>query len=118
MTSAPSSAAMTDAEKPTTPVAPNVATLRPLRLRCFLSVITSSPRARRSLVVCVCRDFGAAIEPLAHADVQTLVARVSARELHQTIGLGLRCREREPGRSPGTLPDAMRAFAREEIEAG
>ena len=39
------------------------------------------------------RDFGAAIEPLAHADVQTLVARVFARGQHQAIGLGLRWRE-------------------------
>src|SRR5258708_4941693 len=88
--------------------------------RMFLSAIARLPSFRRSLFVCVDRgrDFGAAIEPLAYADVQTLAAAMSARDAHQTIGLNLRCRECEPGRPPRALPDAMRAFPREQIETG
>src|SRR5882762_3079688 len=72
--------------------------------RMFLSAMTVSS-ADRSLLR---RDLGAAIEPCANADVQTLPVRVPARGRRKLVGLRFRGAEREAGRTPGALPDPER----------
>src|SRR3954452_7909229 len=89
--------------------------------RMFLSAIKALPvllKSSQSPAVRVRRDYGAAIEPPAYADVQTHAGIVPAREARQTVRLRLRGREREPCRTPRALPNAACALALQRIEAG
>src|SRR6266705_4012008 len=64
------------------------------------------------------RDFRAVIEPRAEEDVQTRAAFVATRHRGEPLRLQRRSRERKAGRTPGALPDAVRAGAIHAVETG
>src|SRR6202521_3479571 len=80
----------------------------------LLRAASSVSRIERSMDV----DLSAAIEPRANADVQGPQSRVAPDKLDEPVCLRRRRSERKTGRSPGTLPDAVRACFVETRERG